>query len=908
MAIQTTDLADAFRRGDQKRVAALFKKTSEAERRALFPFVAKWFKALWDKRRDREVPPALALELELPNEVGCEHLAAAQAAAFATANLKQLLPMLRLVWVWPSVGVAVLGDRKPAWTQDFADALCDVEWRHGMSGQWGLVRLLVRAGLCRAPRHDGYAVGMITGVWHSNPRNMVAALLADKDLLKEDVWRLFEVEGTTDVGLTTHDKWKGDGAWAVGLLTLSKRGEISRARLLDASLAALARDFAQLRAGWFSRFHEALKPTPNERVERLDAYLRLVGSSIPPTVTFALDAIVVADKLKPQPAKRLLPHFAPALTAKSGGAVKSALQLLDRIAAREAAARAECAHLAVNALLHDSPEVQQRAFDLIDRYGDHNDVKLRAAIMEHRTAVVPSLRKRLLPWSDAGKPASKATVPERKKSIPSRLDPARAIQPITGFDELLDRAAFVLENPGEVEEIERVLDAVVRLNRERPEDFAGRLAPMRKRAKGCLKQPYRGNNLIRKLLAAFFESWAGQDAQTLAFQALEEDVRDSHRFLAVLVERLRAVAVASKRDLPLPLLSAPTHRGGWIAPQELVRRAGQWQQAGAIPDQWDQKISLLRLAPEDRGAALMKAAALRGEYADALRHALGAEKVKVGPTAGLWVAAARARAPFADDEAVEKRHPKLGPDAGRAATWTWGVDDGGGFVTSTPVVPKKVPGELLPVLLYANGGYDDEPFWRWLAILCPSLREATFAYAGAELLGWTDQPSFDPTDGNHHVCLSALSDPHTPLRDMARFALAVGITAVRTEVVTSARDALVAAVEDGRLNTAEFGATLGRFMASRWARPARWAKVFKEVSRVSPMHEVAVAAIIERALRGDPTRAPRDLGALLALWHELRSGGGIGAMDNEARMYLAGLKSGQAAQLAAKLLANAGLD
>ena len=43
------------------------------------------------------------------------------------------------------------------------------------------------------------------------------------------------------------------------------RDPAMRQRLLDASLAALARDFSTYRAGWFSRFHESLAPTDDER-------------------------------------------------------------------------------------------------------------------------------------------------------------------------------------------------------------------------------------------------------------------------------------------------------------------------------------------------------------------------------------------------------------------------------------------------------------------------------------------------------------------------------------------------------------------------------------------------------------------------------------------------------------------
>ncbi len=83
-------------------------------------------------------------------------------------------------------------------------------------------------------------------------------------------------------------------------------------------------------------------------------------------------------------------------------------------------------------------------------------------------------------------------------------------------------------------------------------------------------------------------------------------------------------------------------------------------------------LSLLRLAPDGRSAALKtlnRAKKLNSEFAQALRYALGG-KVPIGDSAPLWVAAARSRAPYADDDdLVEERFPALGPDAGRVAKY-----------------------------------------------------------------------------------------------------------------------------------------------------------------------------------------------------------------------------------------------
>ena len=139
------------------------------------------------------------------------------------------------------------------------------------------------------------------------------------DIRDEDVWRLFEVEGGGELSLATFDKYIGGklaGGWASALVELAADGTLSRDRLLDESLCALERDFAQFRAGWFSRFHEQLEPTLEERAVRRDQYLGLLGSSIPPTVSFAVKAIGVLDKADKLTSEDVLAHIRPVLQAR----------------------------------------------------------------------------------------------------------------------------------------------------------------------------------------------------------------------------------------------------------------------------------------------------------------------------------------------------------------------------------------------------------------------------------------------------------------------------------------------------------------------------------------------------------------------------------------------------------------
>ncbi len=67
----------------------------------------------------------------------------------------------------------------------------------------------------------------------------------------EDVWRFFEVEGGGEDSLANYEKYckTNRESWAGRLKRFSEEGKLDRQRLLDASLDASDRDFAQYRAG-----------------------------------------------------------------------------------------------------------------------------------------------------------------------------------------------------------------------------------------------------------------------------------------------------------------------------------------------------------------------------------------------------------------------------------------------------------------------------------------------------------------------------------------------------------------------------------------------------------------------------------------------------------------------------------
>src|SRR5262249_16710327 len=174
----------------------------------------------------------------------------------------------------------------------------------------------------------------------------------------------------------------------------------SRAKASRLASSKRSRDFAQFRSGWFSRFHEALKPTLDERARRADRYLHLLASKIPPTVSFAVNALKLLDNAGQLPAAAVVAHAGPVLLARSKGTAREALKLLDRAAQTDPARKDEIARVAADAIRHESAEVQGAVLDLLDRHGSHSDKVLTQLLGARAGDVAASQRQRLQAWLD----------------------------------------------------------------------------------------------------------------------------------------------------------------------------------------------------------------------------------------------------------------------------------------------------------------------------------------------------------------------------------------------------------------------------------------------------------------------------------------------------------------------------
>jgi len=778
---------------------------------------------------------------------------------------------------------------------------------------WRVVRALVREGTVPRPDRPSYTISMLAATRYKGAAPLVAT---DPDLLDTEVWRLFEVEGGGEDSLANHEKFFGD-TWGDLFRGLAARDPAMRERLLDASLAALARDFSTYRAGWFSRFHESLAPTDEDRARRTDAYLGLIRSRVGPTVSMAVAALVKIQTAGQLQSDDLLSRIGPVLGDGPAGTAKAALGLVARAGADSSDHARRAAIVAADALANPSADVQGAAIALIRRLVDDPDDAIARAIADRLPDVAASQRSAAAGLAarlhgDARAPADAPVVHPAPPptEITSPLDPARALERLGSLEALVDVAVSVIESGEPADDIERVLHAVGRFGADRPDGFGRLTGPLTKRARTILARrdshPFSGYD-PRSDIAAVLLAWT--TGEVVAPRPTHSSVDTG--VAAFLSARAREVAEAVAARRPFASLAAPTHAGGWIDPTVLVTRLRE----GQPPSKLDLVAAVLRLAPDGRDAALGSAADLTGEGGGVVRYALGGDE-PIGGTGAWWVAAARVRTPGEDDPAVEKRHPGLGPDAGQAARIriVTGKSDPRSWTSSIkmevdPPRPEATGVDLPTVLMlqvplsFFWNGRSDPAMFRWMATIQPGYREAWSAIGAVLIARNVDWWS---AEWANRAFLEPLLQPFAPIGPHGRMLLGLALGQKEAGERGLATDVVRKAVADGRLRAVDLAEGLAATVPIACDRPSRWAISLADVAAHSDANATVVAEAFGRTLPALGERPPAKLVPLLRLLDELLASTGAPPVE-DARPSLErlGRASGQASRLARSILARA---
>lgn len=451
----------------------------------------------------------------------------------------------------------VLKALRPSWIDRWAEAMVEDNPR-----MLGTVQELHQLDLCRLPDTDAYILG-----YYAHQRT-TADLVSD-GFLQRDVWRFFEVEGGGEFSLAAHDKYSGNAnAWATVLMSLCAKGTLDRDRLLDASLDALERDFGQFRAGWYSRFHLSLAPTSEELTARVAQYLRLLGSMVPPTVSFALKMLKQIDKISRLAPGDLLAAIEPALQARQKSSVVAALQLLKSCASQHPDRSTEIAIAAASALISEAGEVQERALDLIEQLDQTKNPDILGVLDEYRESATPSAKLRLSELL--------ATQTADIETVTAYPVPAlKNAQPVGSAEEAVAVHLELLEDCADPFLIERAIDGLARFGAA-----AGPfLSPLAKRAgqvrKRLVDGGYSPGKYFQRPICATALAWASGNSLEEEFQPFLEERYWGHRPVQIEKDSFEGMFAARSgeilglfiRGMPFPCcLHLPTTEAIWTHP------------------------------------------------------------------------------------------------------------------------------------------------------------------------------------------------------------------------------------------------------------------------------------------------------------------------------------------------------
>ncbi len=509
-----------------------------------------------------------------------------------------------------------------------------------------------------------------------------------------------------------------------------------------------------------------------------------------------------------------------------------------------------------------------------------------------------------------------------------RLNPNATAEPITNLDDLIYLFTKVWSGKSDAMELEALLEGVSRLCHERPPGFQQKTDALRQKAQAIMQEPgmFGWNRSLAHIAACWLGESTGYSLPTIG--------SDSSSFFS---RRCLALAKRAAAKQSAPLLAAPTHKGGWIDPEVLVKRLLENFWLKIEPDRVDFIQALLRLAPDRRAAALEAAVSVQGEIGEALRYALGGGNITKIRTPEYWVAAFRARDPRGSSDDLIKVLPGFGPDGAYAAEYGLNMEPIVDFakdryssisqgmpnflpVTSCdPNFPGTELKKVLPtrddylqraahrnryaffptVLLHdnSNGWFSGVGPYSWL-----HNHESLLAFYAKRML-----QNIDSIGSYWHGDFELLFDPDISMAGHGRYFLCFAMSSKNNDLSRLAVDALIAAVGECRIGGTAFGEAMAAILPTGVITAVRWSRGLRDMSRTSPLHAhfawQAISALITKA-----SVAPTQLIPFLELLVELQIEHGFKANDALVQTLSGITGGGKATKLAKTILAFAGTN
>ncbi len=646
------------------------------------PSVLSWNEQ-WEFKNGK--PPSQKnnpLQIKLRNHSSYEDFESCYSyLAFATYTLSEIRKMPRdLHWNLGRDDVfELLAWLRPAWLQAIAKEQASVTLRYTV------IKRFINKGIIEKAPNEGYATALIalpSSFYFKTAKEDFAAYLDENpDILTEDIWLLFQHDGTSDTNLNGTEKY-GQDPWGKLFLSKSQTGEIDRQRLLKACCEALARDFVQMRSGWFSRFHERLEPTTDEKALLIDEYYLLLGSTIGPTVTFALKQLKELQKAGRLESDRLLNEIPPSLGASKTVTLNLALDLVFNIAKAEPSKVELCALAASQALMPEAQAGQKKVLRIFNLLKNTIPESISGELALYAENFAPSLTQDFEKFLDPQDVEVTATdFEEETVEIEPILSDSNRIPECTSLEDWIYLGTEIVEGTRNVAKVEQWLRGfgIYVIGAEKSAREAA--APLLKRVR---QNAGRDFHLPIQMLFDLVQSiecqqpidrtdWlADKPVKIGVFQGKDHFREPPEDLMALFLQmRFRELRDKPRQGVPFKNLSFPTHYPYWIDPAILVRRLNEYENENRTPDLTDFVLALARLAPEGRDAASEQALHLTSEHGRILCYALSGVAKGEMTIPAAWVTAGRTYSP--DRGLTELAHLDLpaGPGISQPPRYTF---------------------------------------------------------------------------------------------------------------------------------------------------------------------------------------------------------------------------------------------
>lgn len=746
---------------------------------------------------------------------------------------------------------------------------------------------------------------------------------------------------------------------------------------------------------------KASKCPPATLAELQSHWVALLSDPQTTVAGFGLEQLVTVEKAKLLNVAEAVAELPQIFQHKAKNHATKTLKLLERLLKQDGH-RSDVLQAIANALSHQNKDVQQAAIDCLAEQLQTDDGAVIESVRSQQEMVAATLRPQLgklldsvsacAPGADAADEV--ATEPTASADLDALVDQARSLpgelrakfhvdsameaasrgeltspgtwrmsdirvlgsqpklQPIESLETLFDVTAAAVERCESADLPEQIVDGIVRFGLDRPEIFDARKGPLAKRA--CcdgMERPNRGlvGGVLGDAFSCLICAWLDVDE--------EEDDWISNFYPMSLF--LREVAALLRQKTPYPLLSTPTHTGGWIDPTIWVQRLQEIESQKIDFLESDLIRSLLRITPDGRDRALKS---LSGSNVSTRWQKLATlvldlempnEKISLDDSWSPFVsmAAIRSRDAWIDlreelpDEEKTQVAPELWdiPDVLVPSDYQWRVlethsNSGfgwngrvdsrpirGGDESSAPprdvslqdVLSALTDDDNLDKVLDQLGGTSAQEPRPFLAaqlnyLQCYPAPQYIYPYLATQwpmkldwywnltTIGLSRRVESGPSvEERYDQFLLPLFEPDRPLCRMAARALWIATASKDGNARGMATEVWIALIADDRVPVNIAIAGCRDVFAGGWMKMNRIAEIFTEVSAVSPLHAFVVALMLEDFLAGCD-EFPRDTAKLLQVLDECNERLGR-VVPPQLAERLSSIKSGKAKRLAGSL-------